>query len=350
MDGPRSKSRTEELDPKALTKLINDRFGDGTLRKGSDPYFKIDRIPTGILSLDYMLGGGFPRGRHVECYGGYSVGKTLMSYMTIAQAQKMGLACAFVDAEKTFDPEFASHLGVNVEELSVHHQESGNRVIDLMETLLRAGNYGVIVLDSIASLLPKSEKEQDMERGSYGTAQAKLMSAALRRLTAANQSTVLMYINQLRDNIGVMFGPKSTTSGGRAMAFYASVRLEMTKTERIKKKSMVIDHKTGDEKEQEILVGHRVLVRLDKDKSGNMSGDTTSFVFRYDSTQVDRVEDLILLGRTSGLISKKGTRWSLEGYEDESQASRAKFHRWMGKNVAVQEELESKIWEGKDGE
>lgn len=344
MAKPKSDDR---LSPKELAAVVNKKFGPETLRMGSDDHFRIQRIPTGILTLDYLLDGGFPRGRHVEIFGSYGVGKTTIAYGTIAKAQEMGLPCAFVDAERTMDPAFAAHLGVDVDSLFVHQQEHGDMVIKLIETLLRAGEYGVIVLDSIASLLPKSEQEQDPEKVTFGTAQAKLMSTAMRRLTAANRDTLLIFINQTRDAIGVVFGPRSVTSGGRAMAFYASTRLELSRSEKLRKKTQVIDPKTGDEKDQEVVIGHRVLVKLEKDKTGSRSGSTTSFVFRYDMSSPDRTEDLILLGRTLGLIVKKGTKWAVDGYKDEAQVSRAKFYRWLAKNRAVSEELEQRIWEAK---
>lgn len=334
------------LNPAELAALVNDEFGPGTMRFASDPYFEITRIPTGILSLDFALGGGFPRGRHIEIYGGYAVGKTYTVYRTIASAQRQGLACAFVDAEGTFDPKFAAKAGVDLSALALHQQQYGERAVDFMESLLRAGEYGVIALDSIAAVLPKTELETPLEGGGYNMHQAKLMSLALRKLTAANRSTVLIYINQMRDAIGVMFGKRSTTTGGRAMAFYASARLEMTRTENIKRSMNVVDPKTGDAKPKDVVVGHRVLVRVDKEKAGGaVTGTTTSFVFNYKQKGVDHAEDLLYVGRQLDLVGKKGSKWWVVGYEDETQVGREKFLRWIRKNVAVQEELEQRIWE-----
>lgn len=340
-----SKKRSENIDPKMLAKTINAKFGPNTIRMGNDPYFQIERIPTGILSLDIALGGGFPRGRHVEIYGTYAVGKSFTAYKTIASAQQLGYRCAFVDCERTLDPEFAANAGVDINTLEIHEQEHGNRVINVMETWLRAGHYGIIVLDSIAALLPKAEQERDMEQGTMGTAQAKLMSEALRRLTAANtQKTLLIYINQLRDAIGVMFGKRSVTSGGRAMSFYASTRLEMTKTEIIKKKKKIIDPNKGDEIKKDIVSGHRVLVRVDKEKSGGShAGLVTTFVFDYETAMVDHIEDLLYLGRTFGLVKKSGNKWWVDEYEEEKQLSRERFKKWLRKNAAVAEELEDNI-------
>lgn len=336
---------TKEMTPAQLEAAIKKRWGNDAIKRASDPSLEIERIPTGILSLDIALGGGVARGRHFEIYGGYSVGKTYTAYRLIANAQREGHRCAFIDVEGSFDPRFAARAGVDLEELAFHEQTHGNRVIDFIETLLRSQLYAVIVLDSIASLLPKKEMEADMEKGSYGTEQAKLMSAALRRLTAANRATALVYINQTREAVGSMF-KKNVTSGGRAMSFYAGTRLEMVRTEMIKKRKIAIDPKTGTEKEEKQVIAHRVLVRIEKDKTGGaVQNSTTSFVFDYRKAQIDPVEDLMYLGRVYDLILKKGNFWWVDGYEDEKQNGRSRFKKWLSANVAVQEDLEEWIRE-----
>lgn len=339
------KKEASELTPEALQKAINKRWGEGSMMMASDPSLQIKRIPTGILSVDIALGGGIARGRHTEMYGGYSVGKTYVAYRTIASAQKKKIKCAFIDVEGSFDPTFAEHAGVKLDKLAFHQQEHGNRVIDFIETLLRSQQYGVICLDSIAALLPKQEREMDMEAGSYGTQQAKMMSAALRRLTAANRSTALIYINQTRDAIGSMFA-KSVTSGGRAMSFYAGTRLELVRTENIKKSVKQIDPKTQEEKNTKVVVAHRVLVKVEKDKTGGArQHSTTSFVFHYAKAQIDPIEDLMYVGRVYGFVHKKGNFYWVDEYEDEKQNGRAKFKKWLRKNAAVAEDLEEWIWE-----
>jgi recombination protein RecA len=325
-------------------KLINDKWGAGTMRKASDPSLSIERIPCGILSIDYVMGGGFPRGRHVEVFGSYSVGKTYTAERLIASAQAQGLRCAYIDVESTFDPDFAEHIGIDLEELAYHQQEHGNRVVDFIETLLRSELFDVIVLDSIAALLPKSELESDMEGGSYGTAQAKLMSAALRRLTAANKRTVLVYINQTRDSLGSVFQKRSVTSGGRAMGFYAGTRIEMVRVENIKRKVKRVDPTNGNEQVVELIRGHRVLVRIDKDKTGGaMPHDTTSFVFDYEEREIDHIEDLMYLGRMMGMIEKRGDYWMVVDYEEEKQLGRARFKKWLVQHPAICDELEEQI-------
>lgn len=338
------RQRAELTPAQALQRTINDRY-PGAIVMGNDESLVIERLPTGILSLDCALGGGFARGRHVEIYGGFNVGKTYTTYKFIATCQEEGLSCAFIDVEATFDPVFASHVGVDLESLAFPQRgQNANRLIDIMETLLRSELYDVIVLDSIAALLPKSEQESDMEQGSYGTAQARLMSAALRRLTTANKRTVLVYINQTREAIGVMFGKKSITSGGKAMGFYAGLRLEMVRTESIKRKARTIHTSTNSEKKADIVKGHRVLVRVEKDKTGGAKPQSeTTFVFDYDIGGVDPIEDLVYLGRVYNMVQMSGQRWWLEGYEEELVIGRGKFKGWLRRNAAVRDELEEAI-------
>jgi recombination protein RecA len=316
----------------------------------SDPIYEITRIPFGILSVDILLGGGAARGRHIELFGGYSVGKTALTYYLIACCQRRGGRAAFIDAEGSFDPKFAASLGVDIDALAIHRQEHGNRVIDFMETLIRSGLFDVIVLDSIAALLPKSELESDMEGGSYGTAQAKLMSAAMRRLTTANKATeghpgaVLCYINQTRDSIGSIFQKKAVTSGGRAMGFYAGTRLELVRVENIKRATKGVDPKTGADTKQQIVCGHRVLLRAEKDKTGGaIQQAQTTFVFDYDLGGIDNVEDLMYLGRTTGLVRKSGNSWWIAGYEDDKQLGRNRFKRWLRADALLCEELTENI-------
>lgn len=329
----------------ALTKAINKRYGDGTIKVASDPSFVIKKIPCGILSIDMLLGGGFARGRHCEIFGGYSVGKTYTTYRLIAMAQQLGLRCIFFDVEGTFDPVFAASAGVDLDALTLPDDlKHGNQVVDLIETYLRSRIYDVIVVDSIAALLPKDELDKDMESGSYGTAQAKLMSAALRRLTTANKDTVIVYINQTRDSLGSVFQKRSITSGGKAMGFYAGTRLEMVRVENVKALTRVIDPVKGTEAKKPVVVGHRVLVRVEKDKTGSARrDDQTTFVFDYRTNAIDQVEDLMYLGRVQGWIHKQGNSWWLEGYEDEKQNGRARFKKWLRTNTAVAEDLEQWI-------
>lgn len=345
---PRTRSRagddSQQLTPQQIQQEINRKW-PGAMKFASDEEFKITRIPCGILSLDVRLGGGFPRGRHIETYGSFNVGKTYVLYRLIASAQSRGMLCAFVDVEGTFDPSFAASCGVDLAALAIHRQEHGNRVIDFVETLLRSGLYAVIGIDSIAALLPQAELESDMEEVTYGTAQAKLMSKGLRKLTAANKTTVLYFINQTREAVGgSAFAKKTVTSGGKAMGYYAGVRLELVRTESIKANARRIKPENGEWQKVKRVKGHRVLVRVEKDKTGGAKTFAeTTFVFDYDIGGADHIEDLIYLGRIAGFIHKRNATWWLEDYEDEKQAGRGKFKKWLRKNRAVAEELTQMI-------
>lgn len=336
---------------KELEAIVTNRFGAGAIMRGSDPSLEIEVIPSGILSVDIALNGGFPRGRTIEVYGSFGVGKSYLSLKVIAEAQAMGLRAAYVDAEGTFNAEFAESAGVDIDELDYHRQKSGNQAVDFIELLLRSKMYGVIVIDSIASLIPKQELEQDMEQSTMGTFQARLMSAALRRLTTANSKTVLFFVNQQRETIGSMF-KQMVTSGGRAMGFYATTRLELVRSETLKATGKVMDPNTGKYKESsKIVVGHRVLVKVSKDKRGVRPMSETTFVFDYEQGGVDPIEDLIYLGRTMDLVQINGNKWWVDEYEEDAQTSRKKFVKWLRKNKAVAEELEELIREkALDGE
>jgi len=340
----KKKKNVEDYTPAQLQKLINQKWGEGTAVMGSDPSLAITRIPSGILSLDWALGGGFPRGRHSEIFGNWSTGKTYASLRLIASAQKLGMNTCYLDAEGSFDPDWATSIGIETNRMTYHRQVHGNQMVDLAETLLRSRLYGVIVLDSIAALIPKPELDQDMETVSYGTQQAKMMSAAMRKLTTANDKTALIYINQMRDSIGSIFRSSGVTPGGRAMSFYAGVRLEMVKMETIKRPGKVIDPKSGEQKKQDVVRGHRALVKIVKDKTGGSTmGQTTQFVFDYNTGSIDPTEDLLYVGRNLGLVKKKGLKFAVKGFEDEAQTGKERFRKWLKTNKAVAEELQEQI-------
>ena len=349
---PKKKAAGDEaqalITPEQLRAALVKRWGTGAVRMASDPELRITRIPTGILSLDMALGGGIPRGRYTEAYGDYSVGKTLVANHLVAETQMSDGRCAYYDAENAFDPAFAEKLGVDLDALEFQDQrEHGNRLIDHMEALLRSQLYDVIVLDSIAALLPKAEQEADMEAATMGMEQAKMMSKALRKLTAANSKTALFFINQTRQAVGASaFAKQSVTSGGKGMAFYAGVRLEMVRTENLKMTGQKVNQSSGEvTKVDNLRAGHRVLVRIEKDKTGGaVQNDETTFVYNYRRMEVDRVEDLLYLGRVSRLVHKKGTTWWVDGYEDDKvNSGRPGMKKYLAKNRAVAEELEQKI-------
>ena len=222
--------------------------GKGSIMKLGDGYsVKVDVIPTGCLALDNALGiGGLPRGRIVEIYGPESSGKTTVSLHVIAEAQKLGGTAAFIDAEHALDPEYAKKLGVNTEDLYISQPDNGEQALDIADYLVRSNAVDIIVIDSVAALTPKSEIEGDMEQQNVGV-QARLMSKALRKLTAIiNKSkTCVIFINQLREKVGVMFGNPETTTGGKALKFYSSVRLDVRKKDAVKDGGVIIGNKTA---------------------------------------------------------------------------------------------------------
>ena len=222
--------------------------GKGSIMKLGDGYsVKVDVIPTGCLALDNALGiGGLPRGRLVEIYGPESSGKTTVSLHVVAEAQKLGGTAAFIDAEHALDPQYAKKLGVNTEDLYISQPDNGEQALDIADYLVRSNAVDIIVIDSVAALTPKSEIEGDMEQQNVGV-QARLMSKALRKLTAIiNKSkTCVIFINQLREKVGVMFGNPETTTGGKALKFYSSVRLDVRKKDAVKDGGVIIGNKTA---------------------------------------------------------------------------------------------------------
>ena len=275
----------------ALLKSIQDKFGEGAMMKlGEQPKVDVSVVPTGSIGLDYALGvGGLPRGRIIEIYGPESSGKTTLTLHVIAEAQKQGGICAFVDAEHARDPEYAKKLGVNINELLISQPDHGEQALEIAESIVRSGKVDVLVIDSVAALTPKDEIEGDMGAHHVGK-QARLMSQALRKLTAiANKSkTVIIFINQIRMQIGVMFGNPETTPGGKALKFYSSVRIDIRKTAQIKK---------GEE-----VVGSRTKVKVVKNKVA-APFKTTEFDIMYNEG-ISREGELLALGEKFKIIGK----------------------------------------------
>ena len=230
----------------ALGKIEKD-FGKGSVMKlGENLTEKVDVIPTGSLSVDAALGvGGLPRGRIVEVYGPESSGKTTLALHAVAQAQKLGGTAAFIDAEHALDPVYAGKLGVDIDELYVSQPDNGEQALDICEALVRSGAIDIVVVDSVAALVPKAEIEGDMGDSHVGL-QARLMSQALRKLTSviSKTNTVVIFINQLREKVGVMYGNPETTTGGKALKFYATIRIDVRKSESIKEGKEIIGNRT----------------------------------------------------------------------------------------------------------
>jgi recombination protein RecA len=226
---------------------IERQFGKGAvMRMGEQPQIRVNVIPTGSIALDAALGvGGVPRGRVIEIYGPESSGKTTLGLHLIANAQSSGGLAAFIDAEHALDPDYASRLGVNLDEMLISQPDFGEQALEIAETLIRSGSVDVIVIDSVAALVPRTELEGDMGDAQMGL-QARLMSQALRKLAGivAKSKTSLVFINQVREKIGVMFGNPETTTGGRALKFYSSVRIDIRRTSSIKQGDQVIGNRT----------------------------------------------------------------------------------------------------------
>ncbi|MCX8513674.1 MAG: recombinase RecA [Candidatus Pacebacteria bacterium] len=280
-----------------LLKTIQNKFGEGSIMKmGDQPKVNIDVVPTGSLGLDYALGvGGLPRGRVIEIFGPESSGKTTLTLHVIAEAQKKGGLCAFIDAEHAMDPEYAKKLGVDIKNLLISQPDHGEQALEIAESIVRSGKVDVLVIDSVAALTPKDEIEGDMGAHHVGK-QARLMSQALRKLTAiANKSkTVIVFINQIRMQIGVMFGNPETTPGGKALKFYSSVRIDIRKTNQIKK---------GEE-----VVGARTKVKVVKNKV-SAPFKTTEFDIIYNEG-ISHEGELLALGEKFKLVSKSGASYS----------------------------------------
>ena len=290
----------EKKEPKQSGKNIEDtiseiksRFGEESIMKlGEKPKISVDVISTGSIGLDAALGvGGLPKGRIIEIFGPESSGKTTLSLHVIAEAQKKGGICAFIDAEHAMDPEYAKRLGVKINELLISQPDTGEQALEIVESLVRSGKIDVVVIDSVAALTPKDEIEGEM--GAYHVGkQARLMSQALRKLTAitAKSKTIVIFINQIRMKIGVMFGNPETTPGGKALKFYTSIRIDITRIAQIKK---------GEE-----IMGGRIRVKVVKNKVA-APFKQTEFDLMYNEG-ISKEGELIALGEKMEIIQKSG--------------------------------------------
>lgn len=293
----RTKKEDKWRDVEAAVKDLQSRFGEGILmRLGEVPKVDVDVIPTGALSLDMALGvGGIPRGRVIEIYGPESSGKTTLALHVVAEAQKKDGICAFVDAEHALDPDYAKKIGVKVDDLLISQPDTGEQGLEIVESLVRSGKVDVIVVDSVAALTPKAEIEGDMGQQHMGL-QARLMSQALRKLTAivAKSNTIVIFLNQIRMKIGIVFGNPETTTGGNALKFYASVRIDLRKLAQIKK---------GED-----IIGNRVKAKIVKNKVAPPF-KIAEFDILYNEG-ISYEGDLLGLGEKYELIKKSGASYS----------------------------------------
>lgn len=311
----------------ALSQIEKD-FGKGSIMKlGSRDKVEIQSIPTGSISIDAALGvGGFPKGRVIEVFGPESSGKTTLALQVIAESQRRGGMAAFIDAEHALDATYAGKLGVDIENLLVSQPDSGEQALEIAEVLIRSNAVDVLVVDSVAALVPKSELEGEMGDAQMGM-QARLMSQALRKLTAivSKSGTCLIFINQLREKIGVMFGSPETTTGGRALKFYASVRIDIRR---------IASLKEGDD-----VIGSRVRVKVVKNKVAPPFREA-EFDVLY-GQGISREGDLIDLGVEHRVIEKSGAWFAYKG--ERLGQGRENVRQFLKDNPAIRTEIDTKL-------
>jgi len=307
---------------------IEKQFGQGAImRMGEDTIIKIDSISTGSISLDAAIGiGGIPRGRITEIYGPESSGKTTLALHVVAEAQKSGGYAAFIDAEHAMDPEYAKKLGVDIENLLISQPDTGEQALDIAETLVRSSALDVIVIDSVAALVPKAELDGDMGDTHVGL-QARLMSQALRKLTGtvSKSKTSVVFINQIRHKIGVMFGSPETTTGGNALKFYSSLRLDIRRIGQIKE---------GDQ-----VVGNRTRVKVVKNKMAPPFKNT-EFDIMY-GEGISYEGDLLDLAAQADIVNKTGAWYSFNS--EKIGQGRENTKRYLQENEKIRNEIESGV-------
>ena len=311
----------------ALAQIEKVHGKGSVMRLGEDTRLPIDVVPTGSVALDVALGiGGLPRGRIVEIYGPESSGKTTVALHAIANAQDEGGICAFIDAEHALDPDYANKLGVNTDELLVSQPDNGEQALEIADTLVRSGALALIVIDSVAALTPRAEIEGEMGDSHVGL-QARLMSQALRKMTGALKSanTTAIFINQLREKIGVMFGSPETTTGGRALKFYSSVRLDVRRIETLK---------DGSE-----MVGNRTRVKVVKNKVAPPFKQAEFDIIYGEG--ISREGSLIDMGVANGIIRKAGAWFTYES--DQLGQGKENARNFLKNNPKIAEEIDRRI-------
>ncbi len=320
------KDKREALDAAMLQ--IEKNYGKGSVMKlGEKAHMQVESLPTGALSLDYALGiGGLPKGRIIEIYGPESSGKTTVALHVIAEAQARGGEVAFIDAEHALDPQYAKKLGVNIEELIVSQPDTGEQALEIAEMLVRSNAISVIVIDSVAALVPKSEIEGEMGDSHVGL-HARLMSQALRKLAGviARTNTIAIFINQLREKVGVMYGNPEVTTGGRALKFYSSVRLDVRKQELIKQGTDVI--------------GARTKVKVVKNKVSPPFKEA-EFDIMY-GEGISKIGCILDIGVAAGIIQRSGTWYSYE--EERIGQGRENAKQFLKEHPEILEKIEEEV-------
>lgn len=312
----------------AALETLEKQFGVGTIMKmGGDRRIKIEAIPTGSLGLDLALGiGGVPRGRTVEIFGPEASGKSTLAMHIVAEAQKRGGLAAYIDSEHAFDPDYGEKIGVNIEELLISQPDTGEQALEIAETLIRSNAIDVVVIDSVAALVPRAEIEGEMGDAIIGV-QARLMSQAMRKITGAisRSKTVMIFINQLRMKIGVMFGNPETTPGGMALKFYSSVRIDLRRLAQIK--------------DGEKIIGNQARAKIVKNK---VAPPFRSAEFEiYYNEGISRESEILELGLKYGVLSKAGT-WFVYGKEKIGQGKES-ARQFLKKEPKLAEKIEQEI-------
>mgnify|MGYP004456119721 CR=1 FL=1 len=326
----------KQTNDKTLEQVLLDiekQFGKGSVMKlGENEHREIDTISSGSLSLDIALGiGGLPKGRIVEIFGPESSGKTTIALHVIAEAQKLGGRAAFIDAEHALDPTYAAKIGVNINELLLSQPDNGEQALEICEALVRSGAISVIVIDSVAALVPQAEIEGEMGDSHVGL-QARLMSQALRKLSGVinKTNTIAIFINQLREKVGVMFGNPETTPGGRALKFYSSVRLDIRRSEQIKDGTNIIGNKTAIK-----VVKNKMAPPFKSCNVDIMYGEGVS-----------KEGEMVDLGSEAGIIEKSGAWYAYNGEKIGQGKENAK--EYLKNNPVIRDEIEQKIREHYD--
>lgn len=307
------------------------QYGKGTVMKLGDPsaQMQVETIPTGSLSLDLALGlGGIPKGRIVEIYGPESSGKTTVTLHMIAEVQKRGGIAGFIDAEHALDPIYAKNIGVDIDNLYISQPDCGEQALEITETMVRSGAVDIVVVDSVAALVPKAEIDGDMGDSHVGL-QARLMSQALRKLTAviSKSNCTVIFINQLREKVGVMFGNPETTTGGRALKFYSSVRLDVRRIESLKQSGEV--------------VGNRTRVKVVKNKIAPPFKEAEFDIMFGEG--ISRVGDILDLAAENNIVNKSGAWYAYDGNKIGQGRENAK--NYLKENTQICEEIETKVRE-----
>jgi recombination protein RecA len=325
---------TEKTKSEIIAAEMNKVFGPGVMKLGSDPTFSVEYLPTGVLPIDVLLGGGFPRGRFTEIYGAYSSLKSYIGLCCAALVQQAGGTAAVIDTEHSYDRDWAAEIGVNTDELIVQQPETGEDAVDLTEFMIRR-QVDLVVWDSIAASLPKAEQEKMAGDKQQPARLAAMMSQAMRKLTAANSRTALVMINQTREKVGVTYGSPESIPGGKSLPFYASYRVAITKVGADREETSLWNGKEMTSGKR--IVSQRYKAKLEKSKLSS-PGDEVLFVWDTRRAEVDEIGFLISHGLSKGLIKKTGQTWKMTGGKT-TFPNAPKFRGYIESTPAAREKL-----------